>query len=150
MVIFPSILGVSLLGMFFLSRRYLREAFSLSQEELENEILKTRSVRSDIWDKFISPIIFKFRETVIPFFLKSCERLINRVRVWVSKLEGRLRGLSDDIHGTAINMEIGRKTEYWQNLNTPGEFRPPESEAPAAKIRRVRTTRKRDLNKIKN
>jgi hypothetical protein len=155
MVFFPSILGVSLVGIFFLTYRYLGEVRSFSRDELERKLVEVPSVRSDILDKFVFPLVKKFREVVMPAILRLVERILNKFRIWVSKLEVRLGSISEEIHGRAINLDVSQKSEYWQNLNTSANSgdsedveqviapEEPKTEILLAKVRKPRTPRKK-------
>ncbi|OGF82473.1 hypothetical protein A3B18_00630 [Candidatus Giovannonibacteria bacterium RIFCSPLOWO2_01_FULL_46_13] len=116
MVVFPLILGISLVGIFFLTHRYLREAKTFSTAELRLKMSLLTSVRSDIKTRFVAPAISKAKEASVPVALHAFDKLVNLVRVWVLKLERYLRLLSDNIRGTAINLDVAEKSEYWQNL----------------------------------
>lgn len=117
LLIYPFLLLISLAGIFFLTRDYLREAKSLSREELMSRLSALRSVRSDIKERFFGPAIIMLRGIFLPAFWRTCEKAITRVRVLVSKLETRLKWLSDNIRGRHINLDVSKKSEYWQNLN---------------------------------
>jgi hypothetical protein len=117
MVIFPSILVISLIGIFLVTRPYRSGINSYPQAELKKLLVRVPSMRSQVWSKVVGPSISKSRELALPLFMRVFGRSLGHVRVWVSKLESKLNTIADDIHGTAINLNIPEKSEYWQNLN---------------------------------
>ena len=117
MIIYPSILGLSLIGIFILTRGYFREVKLISEVELKLRLKANQSLRSKAWENLIFPTYLKIKNNSLPVFLKSSEYVINRARIFVSKFEIKLKRLADTIHGKAINLDISQKTEYWQNLN---------------------------------
>lgn len=117
MIIYPLILALSLIGIFFITRPHRKEARSYAHSELQLKMATLSSVRSDIKLRLIDPVLSRTRELVLPVFKKSFERFLGRVRNYVSALEAKLNGISEDIHGTAINLEVPQKSEYWNSLN---------------------------------
>lgn len=116
MIFFPALFGVSFLGVLLLAFRHFREAMTISEEELLVKINTTQSVRSETWEKYISPVLEKLKRHFLPILWKYLDLLVNSARRSVLKLENRLKWLSDNIRGTHIKLDV-EKTEYWQNLN---------------------------------
>lgn len=117
MIIYPSILGLSLIGIFILTRGYFREAKLIPEVELKLRLKASQSLRNKTWGNFIYPAYLKIKNNFLPTLLKSSEYVINRARILVAKFEIKLKRLADTIHGKAINLEISEKSEYWENLN---------------------------------
>ena len=117
MIVYAALFGVSAVGIILLMYRYYREARSLSTSEIEEKLRSTPSIRSAYWDRFVEPTLLKVKDVLMPAFWRLCDKLVNRARIWVSKLEVRLKKVSDNIHGTAINLDVPEKSQYWQNLN---------------------------------
>ena len=126
LVAYLILLLISLAGALFIFGKYLAEAKRLSLEELLKRLEASRSVRSELKERWYDPLEVLFYESVLPSFWRTSEKFITRVRVLVLKLETRLKWLSDNIRGRHINLEVSSKSEYWQNLNGAKKNNRPE------------------------
>ncbi|OGF69380.1 hypothetical protein A3H65_03875 [Candidatus Giovannonibacteria bacterium RIFCSPLOWO2_02_FULL_45_14] len=117
MIIYPSILGLSLIGIYILARGYFRETKLIPEIELKLRLKANQSLRSKTWENLIFPTFLKLRNNFLPALLKSSEYVVNLARSFVLKLEVRLKHTADTIHGKAINLDISQRSEYWENLN---------------------------------
>ena len=117
MIIYPSILGVSLIGIYILARGYFREAKLIPEVELKLRLKVSQSLRNKTWENLIFPAFLRLKNNFLPVLLKSSEYVVNRARFFVSKLETKLKHTADTIHGKAINLDISQRSEYWENLN---------------------------------
>lgn len=117
MIMFPSILAISLIGIFILTRGYFREAKLIPELELKLRLKARQSLRNKAWEQFIYPVYLRLKNNSLPFLLKSSEYVINRARTLVVKFESKLKRIADTIHGKAIDLEVTKKSEYWENLN---------------------------------
>jgi len=117
MIIYLSILGLSLIGIFILTRGYFREVKLIPEVELKLRLKANQSLRNKAWENFVYPAYLKIKNNSLPILLKSSGYVIHRARISVSKLETKLKHTADTIDGKAINLDISQRSEYWKNLN---------------------------------
>src|SRR3989337_4571661 len=90
MIIYPAILGLSLIGIYILARGYFREAKLIPEIELKLRLKANQSLRSKTWENLIFPTFLKLRNNFLPALLKSSEYVVNLARSFVLKLEASL------------------------------------------------------------
>lgn len=117
LLVYLILLIFSLAGAFLIFRKHLVQAKRLSPEELLAKLEASRSVRSELKERWYDPLEARFYESLAPAFWRVSEKFVIRARMLVLKLETRLKWLSDNIRGRHIKLEVSSKSEYWQNLN---------------------------------
>lgn len=116
-ILYLALLVFSAAGAAFLFGKYFREVKKISATQLQERLVTSSSVRLELKERWYNPAEMKFYEVVLPAFWRGSEKFVTKVRVLVLKLETRLKWLADNIRGRHINLDVGEKSEYWQNLN---------------------------------
>src|SRR3989339_301757 len=116
-IFYLALLVFSAAGAVFLFGKYFREVKKMPAIQLQERLSASSSVRRELKERWYNPAETKFYEVILPAFWRGLEKLVTKVRVLVLKLETRLKVLADNIRGRHINLDVGEKSEYWQNLN---------------------------------
>jgi len=116
-IFFASLAAFSLAGLTILYLRHLHAARLMSVDELEAFIRERHSPFYDVGEHLLIPIFQKFKGFSHFLFYKSAELVMRGCRRVILRIEKELARIVDYLHGRNINLDNGKKSPYWKEMN---------------------------------
>ncbi|MCX6731538.1 MAG: hypothetical protein NTX55_00945 [Candidatus Parcubacteria bacterium] len=106
-------------GMFYLVWGRFRTAGAMSESELTEKILASRSLFADFHDYIVIPSVNYWKNSILPNIYKEFEKTVSRFRINVLKIEHWLLKLTNYIRGkrNAQCNGNGGQSPYWKDVN---------------------------------
>lgn len=109
---------ISFLGLSILFARHIKVIRGLSDEEQKEIVNSEPDFSSDFKFAFFIPLQRWVNNVLIPGFWNAVEQLFKHFGFWLSKLEKRVKNITDYLHGRNVALNNGGEpSEHIKELN---------------------------------